>query len=128
MSQQCRNEREEGRPELPIERGFPIERVNEIAEKESRAKQWYRPVYTMHKWWARRPGCLFRAICLYALLDEDTTADDVEVFEPGENRTLDDSGFGGQDLVDAVAQVDMNDPEPLWDFYPRTSASRTRRS
>ena len=49
MSQQRRNEREEGRPELPIERGFPIERVNEIAEKESRAKQRYRPVYTMHK-------------------------------------------------------------------------------
>ena len=32
--------REEGRSELPIERGFPIKRVNEIAEKESRAKQW----------------------------------------------------------------------------------------
>lgn len=38
-----------GRTELPIERGFPIERVNEIAEKEGRAKMYYRPIYTMHK-------------------------------------------------------------------------------
>src|SRR6056297_3651718 len=85
--------REEGRPDLPIERGFPIERVNEIAEKESRAKQYYRPIYTMHKWWARRPGCLFRAISMYSLLDENTTAEDVEVYEPGENQQLGDNGL-----------------------------------
>lgn len=88
MSEQEQSKRSEGRPELPIERGFPIERVNEIAEKEGRAKQWYRPIYTMHKWWARRPGCLFRAITLYSLLNEDTTLDDVDVYEPGENQTL----------------------------------------
>ena len=111
--------REEGRPDLPIERGFPIERVNEIAEKESRAKQYYRPIYTMHKWWARRPGCLFRAISLYSLLDENTTVDDVEVYEPGENQQLGDNGLDKNDLVEAIANVDMDDPESLWDFYPK---------
>ena len=110
--------REEGRPDLPIERGFPIERVNEIAAKESRAKQHYRPIYTMHKWWARRPGCLFRAISLYSLLDEDTTVDDVEVYEPGENQTIGNNGFDKDDLVGAIESVDIDDPEPLWDFYP----------
>ncbi|WP_436910207.1 DUF1156 domain-containing protein [Halosimplex marinum] len=104
---------------LPIERGFPIERVNEIAEKESRAKQYYRPVYTMHKWWARRPGCLFRAISLYSLLDENTTADDVEVYEPGENQQLGEGGPDESDLVEAIDDVDMDDPESLWDFYPK---------
>ncbi len=99
MSQQEHSEESEGRSELPIERGFPIERVNEIAEKESRAKQYYRPVYTMHKWWARRPGCLFRAIALYSLLDENTTVDDVEVYEPGENQTLGSNGLSKEDLV-----------------------------
>jgi len=68
------------RTELPIERGFPIERVNEIAEKEGRAKMYYRPIYTMHKWWARRLGCVFRAICLYTLLDDP---EKVDVYEPG---------------------------------------------
>ena len=110
--------REEGRPDLPIERGFPIERVNEIAAKESRAKQHYRPIYTMHKWWARRPGCLFRAISLYSLLDEDTTVDDVEVYEPGENQKIGNNGFDKDDLVGAIESVDIDDPEPLWDFYP----------
>ena len=104
---------------LPIERGFPIERVNEIAEKESRAKQYYRPIYTMHKWWARRPGCLFRAISLYSLLDENTTADDVEVYHPGENQQLGDGGPNESDLVEAIDDVDMDDPEPLWKFYPK---------
>jgi len=111
--------REEGRPDLPIERGFPIERVNEIAEKESRAKQYYRPIYTMHKWWARRPGCLFRAISMYSLLDENTTADDVSVYEPGENQQLGGNGLDDKDLVEAIANVEMDDPESLWDFYPK---------
>lgn len=119
MSQQEQSDREEGRPDLPIERGFPIERVNEIAEKESRAKQYYRPIYTMHKWWARRPGCLFRAISLYSLLDENTTADDVEVYEPGENQQLGNNGLDKDDLVKAIGNVDMDDPESLWDFYPK---------
>ncbi|WP_435185124.1 DUF1156 domain-containing protein [Halobellus sp. EA9] len=119
MSQQEQSDREEGRPDLPIERGFPIERVNEIAEKEGRAKQWYRPTYTMHKWWARRPGCLFRAISLYSLLDENTTADEVEVYEPGENQQLGDNGLDKDDLIEAINDVDMDDPEPLWDFYSK---------
>ena len=83
MSQHPRGDQSGERTELPIERGFPIERVNEIAEKESRAKQHYRPVYTMHKWWARRPGCLFRAISLYSLLDGETDESEVSVYEPG---------------------------------------------
>lgn len=119
MSEQEQSKRSEGRPELPIERGFPIERVNEIAEKESRAKQYYRPIYTMHKWWARRPGCLFRAITMYSLLDENTTADDVEVYEPGENQQLGNNGLDKNDLVEAISDVDMDDPESLWDFYPK---------
>ena len=119
MSEQNHSTESEGRPELPIERGFPIERVNEIAEKEGRAKQWYRPIYTMHKWWARRPGCLFRAITMYSLLDGDTTVDDVEVYEPGENKTLGSNGLSPESLVEAIGDVSMNDPESLWDFYPK---------
>lgn len=118
MSEQEQSERTEGRPELPIERGFPIERVNEIAEKESRAKQWYRPIYAMHKWWARRPGALFRAITLYSLLDEETTPGHVEVFEPGENQTISGS-LSEEDLVEAIGEVDIDDPESLWEFYPK---------
>ena len=108
------------RLELPIERGFPIERVNEIAEKESRAKQWYRPIYTMHKWWARRPGSLFRAITLYSLVNEETTATDVSVYEPGVNQTLTAGGpHSREDLENLAASVDMSDPESLWQLYSK---------
>jgi len=104
------------RTELPIERGFPIERVNEIAEKEGRAKQYYRPVYTMHKWWARRLGCVFRAAGLYSLLDPSA---DVEVFEPGESSSLSDFGGGRSEIEDLISSVSMTDPESLWDLYPK---------
>jgi putative DNA methylase len=53
----------------PIERKFPISEVNRIAEREAHAKCYYRPVCTMHKWWARRLGSVFRTIALYALTD-----------------------------------------------------------
>ena len=104
------------REELPIERGFPIERINEIAQKEGRAKQYYRPIYTMHKWWARRLGCVFRSISLYSLLDDP---EKVEVHEPGENGTLGDFGGGHSDIENLVENVDMADPESLWELYPK---------
>jgi putative DNA methylase len=47
-------------------------RVNVIAERESTGfgRRHYRPVYVMHKWWARRLGSVFRTILLYSLADE----------------------------------------------------------
>ena len=104
------------RKELPIERGFPIKQVNQIAQKESRAKQWYRPIYTMHKWWARRLGCVFRTISLYTLLDDP---EKVEIHEPGENGTLDDFGGGHSDVKSLIENVDMTDPESLWELYAK---------
>ena len=56
----------------PIEKDFPIEHVNEIAEREAHAKEKYRPVLFIHKWWARRLGSVFRTIVLYTLVDENT--------------------------------------------------------
>ena len=59
-------------PKKPIEVTFPVTEINRIAEKESTGfgRRHYRPVYTMHKWWARRLGSVFRAIILYTLADE----------------------------------------------------------
>jgi len=107
------------RTELPIERGFPIERVNEIAEKESRAGMHYRPIYTMHKWWARRLGCVFRTIALYTLLDD---AEDITVRHPatGQEATLDELGLGEyEDLQAVIDDVSQEDPEPLWKLYTK---------
>lgn len=104
------------RTELPIERGFPIERVNEIASKEARAKRYYRPLYTMHKWWARRLGCTFRAISLYTLLSDSNS---ISVSNPGQtNQTLGNSTdtLSIQQILDSVTS---QDPESLWELYPK---------
>jgi adenine-specific DNA methylase len=102
-------------PELPIERGFPIEQINEIASKEGRARRYYRPIYTMHKWWARRLGCIFRSICLYSLTEDPRQ---FEISEPGNNETLGD--FGGQSTIgELMSDVDIEDPGALWELYPK---------
>lgn len=54
------------RPGKYIEYDFPLHEVNRLAVKEANAKK---PIYTMHKWWARRLSCVFRTILLASALD-----------------------------------------------------------
>jgi len=56
-----------------IEHDFPIEELNKIAQKEGNAKK---PIYQMHKWWARRLGSVFRMLILATFAE-----DDVDKFE-----------------------------------------------
>jgi adenine-specific DNA methylase len=51
-----------------IERGFPSETIDEIAWSESNSRK---PIYHMHKWFARRVGSTFRTILLGIFLDEN---------------------------------------------------------
>ncbi|MBM4467717.1 MAG: DUF1156 domain-containing protein, partial [Chloroflexi bacterium] len=51
-----------------IERDFPIEGLNKIAQKEGNAKK---PIYQMHKWWARRLGSVFRMLILATFAEDD---------------------------------------------------------
>jgi adenine-specific DNA methylase len=51
-----------------IEHNFPIEQVNPLAQREANAK---RPIYMLHKWWARRLGSVFRTIVLASLIPEE---------------------------------------------------------
>ncbi len=53
-----------------IESEFPFARLSQIAEQESWRKEVYRPVYYIHKWWARRLGSVFRGIILASCIDE----------------------------------------------------------
>lgn len=53
-----------------IERDFPFARLSVVAEHESWRKEVYRPVYYIHKWWARRLGSVFRGILLGSCLED----------------------------------------------------------
>ena len=53
-----------------IEKDFPIEKLNEIAKKES-VVSLKKPVYLIHRWWARRLGSVFRMILLTSFTEWD---------------------------------------------------------
>lgn len=75
-----------------IEDGFPIGEISLVAEAESWRKEVHRPIYHVHKWWARRLGSVFRAIILGAALNDGedfferfygpTRLENLTVFDP----------------------------------------------
>jgi len=110
------------RSDLPIERGFPIEQVNDLADREGRAKLHYRPLTTMHKWWARRLGSVFRTISLYSLV---TDPDRVTVRDP-DKEDHDLTEFDGAaesadtaDIKEMIEGVDLANPDAMWDLYSK---------
>ena len=50
---------------------FPFEFLSSLAERESWRKEIHRPIYHVHKWWAKRLGSVFRGILLGCLLDDN---------------------------------------------------------
>ncbi len=49
---------------------FPFEFISQLAEMESWRKEVYRPIYHIHKWWAKRLGSVFRGILLGSVLPD----------------------------------------------------------
>jgi hypothetical protein len=47
-----------------IDKDFDVPFVARLAQREKQIQQHYRPVIGVHKWFARRPGTLFRALLL----------------------------------------------------------------
>lgn len=54
---------------MAIEDNFPLEQLTPIAKAEASSRQNYRPIYSLHKWWAQRLGSVFRTIGLSTFLD-----------------------------------------------------------
>ena len=49
---------------MSIEQQFDVGLIAEMALKEKQIQQNYRPIIAVHKWFARRPGTLFRGLVL----------------------------------------------------------------
>ena len=100
-----------------IEESFPVVEINRLAIPERNA---FKPIYQMHKWFARRASCVFRAILLAAMKPAGT--DIMTEFykdhtnDPDTNgvRILDPFMGGGTTIVEAlrlgchVTGVDLN--------------------
>jgi putative DNA methylase len=55
---------------MGIERDFDIPFIAELALREKQIQQNYRPIIAVHKWFARRPGTLFRGLILSEFQDK----------------------------------------------------------
>jgi adenine-specific DNA methylase len=87
-----------------ILKDFPIERLNEIALKEANAKK---PIYQIHKWWARRLGSIFRMIILATFLPQDISENELwrkfyQKTDLGGKIILDPFMGGGTTVVEAL--------------------------
>src|SRR5688500_14401360 len=49
---------------MTIEANYNIQFVAALALREKQIQQNYRPIIAVHKWFARRPGALFRSLLL----------------------------------------------------------------
>jgi putative DNA methylase len=58
---------------MSIEQRFDIELIASMALKEKQIQQNYRPIIAVHKWFARRPGTLFRGLILSEFADQPLT-------------------------------------------------------
>ena len=55
---------------MSIENNFDISLIAALALREKQIQQNYRPIIGVHKWFARRPGSLFRGLVLSEFNDK----------------------------------------------------------
>jgi putative DNA methylase len=70
---------------------FPLVFLSQLAERESWRKEIHRPIYHVHKWWAKRLGSVFRGILLGSVLPEqaDLGAEFYRTHDYGDLAVLD---------------------------------------
>jgi putative DNA methylase len=100
-----------------IEESFPIVEINRLAVPERNA---FKPIYQMHKWFARRASCVFRAILLASMKPTGTDImaefykDHTDDPETNGVKVLDPFMGGGTTVVEAlrlgcdVTGIDLN--------------------
>ncbi len=107
-----------------IEQSFPIKEISTLALKEGNSK---RPVYQLHKWWARRLSSVVRGLIVASTLSDQHTEEDFWNAFYGKN-SLDEYTImdifmgGGSSLVEAKkmgAKTIGIDIDPLACFITR---------
>ncbi|MBE2180048.1 MAG: DUF1156 domain-containing protein [Chthoniobacterales bacterium] len=102
-----------------IERHFQLPFVARMALAEKQIQQNYRPLIAVHKWFARRPGTLFRALLLSELADAPVDQTYFKRHDFSEKHILDPFMGGGTTVVEsnrlgcAITAADIN-PMAWW--------------
>ncbi|MCY4359913.1 MAG: DNA methylase, partial [Cyanobacteria bacterium MAG APA_bin_95] len=104
---------------MGIEQRFNVPFIAGMALKEKQIQQNYRPVIAVHKWFARRPGTLFRGLMLAEFGDDDLERMFFESNDFSGLRIADPFMGGGTPLIEAnrigcdVIGFDVN-PMAAW--------------
>src|SRR5947208_411444 len=102
-----------------IERSFDVPFVASLALREKQIQQNYRPVITVHKWFARRPGTLFRSLLLSEFSDGELRENYYKATELSATCIADPFMGGGTPIIEAnrlgcdVLGYDIN-PMAYW--------------
>jgi len=102
-----------------IERDFDIPFIANLALREKQIQQNYRPIIAVHKWFARRPGTLFRGLLLSEFIEKPLRKAFYESNELHGIRVADPFMGGGTPLIEAnrvgceVIGYDIN-PMAYW--------------
>lgn len=100
---------------MSIERRFDVPFVSALSLREKAIQQTYRPVIAVHKWFARRPGALFRALMLSEFVDEDLRTSYFRSHELPDTHVADPFMGGGTPLMEANR---MGASVSGWDINP----------
>ncbi len=84
-----------------IEKKFNISFVSSLALREKQIQQNYRPLIAVHKWFARRPGTLFRSLLLSEFSDGDLPQEFYRSQKFAGKRVADPFMGGGTPLLEA---------------------------
>ena len=104
---------------MSIERQFDVPLVAEMALREKQIQQVYRPIIAVHKWFARRPGTLFRGLLLSEFVDGPLRESFYRSHDLPGLRVADPFMGGGIPLVEAnrigcdIEGLDIN-PMSVW--------------
>src|SRR5208283_1339315 len=102
-----------------IERHFDIPFIANLALREKQIQQNFRPIIAVHKWFARRPGTLFRGLLLSEFLEKPVAEAFYQVNRLQGVRVADPFMGGGTPLLEAnrlgcdVIGFDIN-PMSYW--------------
>lgn len=112
-----------------IEHEFPAAEIDRLAEAESWRKEIYRPMYSIHKWWAKRLGTVFRAISIGSTLNsEENTWSHFYDERCGEGKVVLDPFMGSGTTLGESIKLGMKpigcDINPVSSFIVRQSLTR----
>ncbi len=102
-----------------IEKNFDIPFIADLALREKQIQQNYRPIIAVHKWFARRPGTLFRGLLLSEFLEKPLHESFYQANSLKGIKVADPFMGGGTPLIEAnrlgceIAGFDIN-PMAYW--------------